>query len=129
MKWGIKEIDDQHEALFQKVNQFLNICQRGRQTQEIIGVMSHLEKYISVHFEAEKDLMEKYQYPHRFSHVAHHTKFREDYSDLKNVFRKEETTLRFAMLMSEIVSDWIIKHVNRADRKLGIFLRERGPTS
>jgi len=125
LELDVREIEDQRKELFLKANLFLDACRQGRNLDEMKTMMNQLEKQIDSHFKVEERLFKKYAYPDYVSHLKQHRKFIKDFDDLKKVFKKEGSTLRFSMLASYVVSDWLFNHVSKVDKKFVTFLMKK----
>lgn len=121
---GDEEVDGQHRVLFAEVTHFLDACQQGRGTEAVHRIMDFLENYITTHFDTEERLQKKYAYPDHFTHMARHREFRQDFSDLKGHFATEGATIRFMILASYVINDWLERHIKTMDKPFSQFMRK-----
>ncbi|MDH4224609.1 MAG: bacteriohemerythrin [Deltaproteobacteria bacterium] len=122
---GVDLIDAQHKELFVRINQLLDACTQGKGSEEVGGVIKFLEDYVVTHFGDEQNLMTKYQYPEYESHFAMHVKFVEEFQKLKGLFEKEGATINFVIQVNQVVVDWLVNHISKVDKRLGVFLKTK----
>lgn len=127
---GIKEIDDQHQRLFE-ILQDLNLAMmKGRAKYHIQETLSQLADYTYYHFDFEEQIMEKFKYPRMGGHVEEHQRFRKELATQILKFNEGNTLVNVDTYMQ--IRDWILSHVTDHtqgyDQALGHFLRQKGLT-
>lgn len=90
---GVRNIDDQHKELFDKINNLLAACREGKGKEEVAKVMQFLSDYVIDHFGTEERYMVTYRYPDYPSHKARHEEFVEGFSGLKMRLETEEKNM------------------------------------
>ena len=75
---GVNEIDNQHKELFNRINNLLDACTRGKGSEEIKRTLNFLSDYVISHFGTEENLMVRYNYPDYTSHKEKHEKFKKN---------------------------------------------------
>lgn len=60
---GVKQIDEQHQELFRRVNELVDAMHRGRSQAQLGEMLSFLSVYVVQHFGAEEKLMSERWYP------------------------------------------------------------------
>lgn len=123
---GIKEIDLQHKALFDKINDLLEACNSKKGKEEVINTINFLGDYVVTHFSDEEKLQRENGYPEYNNHKAAHDRFVKEYENLKARFEQEGVSLNFVISVNRVVVDWLIKHIGSADRAFGDFIKAKG---
>jgi len=122
---GVEQIDHQHKELFARINHLLNACTEGKGREEVGGVIGFLEEYVVTHFGHEEALMADHGYPEMREHKSFHAHFIQEFNLLKERFEKEGATIYFVIQVNQVVVDWLVGHIQRVDKKLGLFLQGR----
>ncbi|AEV70450.1 bacteriohemerythrin [Acetivibrio clariflavus] len=123
---GVKQIDMQHKALFDKINDLLEACNSNKGKEEVINTINFLGDYVVTHFADEEKLQRESGYPEYAGHKAAHDKFVKDYESLKTRFEQEGISLNFVFTVNKVIVDWLIKHIGNADKAFGDFLKAKG---
>lgn len=127
---GIEIIDNQHKELFNRINELVAAIKQHICKYKISDVINFLEEYIHLHFGEEERYMQMYDYPEYKHHKAQHEKFISNFQELKKELIKLEGgknpgSYELSVETNQIVVDWILDHVAKVDRRLGIFLQDR----
>lgn len=122
---GVRNIDDQHKELFDKINSLLAACREGKGKEEVAKVMQFLSDYVIDHFGTEKGYMVTYGYPDYASHKARHEEFVEGFSGLKSRLETEGAAASIVIGTNRLLGDWWINHINTMDKALGSFLKTK----
>ena len=120
---GVHAIDQQHQELFRRINDFIKAIEMNKAKQEVISILQLLEEYIMVHFEAEEALMTQHGYPDADVHKAKHIQFTEGFHQLKAEHKTRGNSLHLALRIQSQLLDWWNNHIVRVDKKLGIYLK------
>ena len=119
---GSELIDNQHQALIERVNRLVAAIEEGREDEEIARLFEFLKEYTQDHFTAEERLMHESGYPDREGHAAEHRAFCEKIADLEGRMAAEGMTTVLKRDFDEAVIDWLFDHICRTDRLLGQYL-------
>ncbi len=122
---GVSEIDEQHKELFRKVNSLLEACKLGKGKAEVGGVLGFLDDYVKLHFSSEEKLMREHDYPDFLSHRSQHISFIADVDTLKREFEEGGAGLHLVVRTNQAVADWLIRHIKKIDRAMGIYVKAR----
>lgn len=122
---GVKEIDNQHKELFQRINSLLDACNRGKGKAEVGKVIKFLEDYVITHFSEEEKYMVKYDYPDYLSHKKQHSEFMENFLKLKTQFEAEGPGVHIVVITNRLIIDWLRNHIRKTDTALGSFLKTK----
>ncbi len=122
---GIKEIDSQHQRLFeigQEIDVLLGTYLDESTLDHALELINELKDYTEYHFNTEKKLFIKYNYPDMGAHLVQHEKFIEY---LKSIHPDEvkENQEEFLHDLLNKIAQWIFKHINNSDFKYVPFLK------
>jgi len=123
---GVKKIDMQHKALFDKINALFEACNSKGGKEEVINTMEFLGNYVVTHFSDEEKLQRESGYPDYINHKAAHDNFIKEYENLKTKLKTDGVSLNFVISVNRVVVDWLIKHIGNADRAFGDFIKAKG---
>ena len=123
----VPEIDDQHRALFAKVERFDAAVRAGVRGAEIRELFTFLGQYANEHFESEERLMREAGYPRLASHTLEHAEFRRRLATLLPHWESEGESISLLMAVSGFLARWLREHVATSDRAIGEYLRTRPP--
>jgi hemerythrin len=119
---GVEAIDAQHRELFQHVNQLVSALEARKGEAEVASLVRFLGDYVVRHFSDEERLMTRAGYPDAASHKKLHEAFVAEFVKLKADLAKHGASPALATQLNHKVGGWLIEHVGRTDRALGLFL-------
>lgn len=122
---GIKDIDTQHKELIARINNMFDAIITGKGKEEISGTLRFLEDYVIMHFGMEEELMLNCDYPDYSLHLSQHMRFIEKLSELKNKFETQGASSELVIDLNRHVVEWLINHICKVDKNLGLFLNAR----
>ena len=127
---GVETIDGQHRDLFAAAAAPIEEAGRGKRTGEVMKTVIFLEEYVLNHFALEELYMKRHFYPAFPSHKAEHTAFVSDFFDLREAIDRDGATPELAARLADWIGGWLVEHIGRQDRALGVFLKKnRGQRS
>jgi hemerythrin len=131
---GVAEIDQQHQRLLELLNRLHDASERSNSLATLASVLNEFEvvkrgigelaAYASYHFETEEQYMVQHAYPETEQHRREHRAFAE-----KTRLFQQAAAGRKKRLCPEIAAfcrEWWQTHVQGTDRRLGVFLVEKG---
>lgn len=121
---GVKVIDEQHQKLVDLINQLNEAMHAGKGKTVLQPILAELVRYTQYHFDTEDRLMDQHKFVGSISHKAEHKKLVADVVAYKTRFDKGDV-LMSADLMN-FLRDWLTRHIQQTDRKLGKALVEAG---
>lgn len=124
MSVGVQEIDAQHKALVNLINNLFDAVKEGKGTAIFEKLISDLMKYTQIHFTTEERLFDQYNYPEKVSHTATHKAFVDRVASFKKDFDSGKTGLTTGVL--SFLRDWLVKHIMSEDRKYMSFFQAKG---
>lgn len=118
---GIKEIDDQHERLFQiaeKAYVLLNNEFIADKYDGIVEILKELTDYAKLHFTYEEEYMQKIGHKMMFSQKIDHHDFivMLDDINLDEIDNNQEDAI---MNILTYLGDWLVKHILEKDMLIG----------
>jgi hemerythrin len=123
---GVAEIDEQHKALINAVNALFEACSEGKGRKKIYETMEFLQNYVGTHFGDEEKLQRQCGYPDYISHKKLHSDFVTDFLKYKNQLETEGTSIVLVGKFNIFVSEWLLYHISREDKKIGEYKKSRG---
>ncbi len=120
---GVPNIDAQHKELFKRINQLLEAMKVGKGKQVIAEILSFLKQYAAVHFADEEKLMRKIKYPEFNQHKSAHEAFVKDFLALADKLGKIGANAAIIIETQQKLSDWLVNHIGKVDKKYGEFIK------
>lgn len=120
---GINEVDQQHQQLVVKLNEFLDACMQQKGKEKIIETLSFLKDYTLEHFKSEEDIMLKYRYPEYEEHKKDHDDFVATVVELEKSIINQGATILSTLKLNRTLTDWLLTHISKNDMKIGVYLR------
>ncbi len=114
---GFAEIDDQHRQLVHQVNEINQAIINKAPAVETESLLKALLAFTAFHFDTENRLMVRYEYPGLAAHAQDHQTLLEDAALLAEEFSKGNE-----LLVLQTIKDWLLGHIEGADKPLGAFL-------
>ncbi|MDV3427263.1 MAG: bacteriohemerythrin [Bacillota bacterium] len=118
-------IDNQHKQLVSKLNDFLNAYDNKKSNEKLMEIFKFLSDYTKVHFRDEENLMLKYKYPGYDAQKKEHTKFINDLSNYEKDLSENKSTLVLKIKTNQMLVDWLVNHIGKVDKALGVYLQGR----
>ena len=118
-------IDNQHKELIGKLNDFLNAYDNKKSNEKLMEIFKFLSDYTKVHFRDEENLMLKYKYPGYDIQKKEHTNFIKDLSNYEKELSENKSTLVLKIRTNQMLVDWLINHIGKVDKALGVYLQGR----
>ncbi len=122
---GFMEVDAQHRAFFNLINQLYNACSHGKGRGELQHVFQFLDNYIKFHFNTEESYMINYNYPGIIFHKLKHTSFKKDFAELKKKPIDSYSGLLTLLETNRLLGEWWVNHINNEDKEMGKFLKSK----
>ncbi|MCK9200181.1 MAG: bacteriohemerythrin [Gallionella sp.] len=118
---GVTEIDEQHRELVRLVNR-LNGAIKNREGDDVLHkLFEDLLSFTAFHFATEHRLMEQYGYGEIARHDAEHIQLVNEAEHLKTGLSQGRE-----LLALQSIKDWLLNHIQYADKPLGKFLVGKG---
>jgi hemerythrin len=120
----IAALDQQHQQLFETVNELDQSLREGRGSAAIDGVLNKLLDYAEVHFTAEESLMQRHEFPGLSIHRAQHQEFCRKVAAFIEAQRAGKSGTPVSLLW--FLREWLKQHVLKNDKRYSAYLNGRG---
>jgi hemerythrin len=121
---NIRDIDQQHQKLFDCLNELYDAMVQG-QGRDVIGkVLNDLVDYTVYHFNHEENLFRQHGYPNTASHCAEHAKLANQARALKEKYDAGQVLVTAETL--SFLLDWLNTHILGSDKMYVEFLTSKG---
>lgn len=120
---GIDEVDQQHQELVVKLNEFLDACIQQKGKEKIMETLAFLRDYTVEHFRTEEAIMLKHNYPEYVEHKKDHDDFVASVLELEASIQNQGATVVTTLKLNRTLTDWLLSHISKSDMKIGQFLR------
>lgn len=111
---SVKSIDEDHQKLFDLINQLFDSMTKGRGKEIINDIISELEKYVVFHFGREEMYFRVTNYPFASQHIKEHQYFKQKVVELKKDIASDKGTVAPDVL--GFLSDWLKNHITKSDK-------------
>jgi diguanylate cyclase (GGDEF)-like protein/hemerythrin-like metal-binding protein len=118
---GVQEIDDQHRQLVQMVNRINQSIVKKFEATLIEAAFQELLDFTRLHFATEQRLMLQHGYTDTTAHLQEHSQLLNKLGDLAT-----QSAQGNDLLILQTIKDWLIGHIQHADKPLGAFLVAQG---
>lgn len=119
-----KQIDDQHKALFQLVNDLDQSIEEKKEEQVIGKILNDLASYFFTHFRTEEGILEEYGYPELDRHRKEHLGFTKKMMSYRHDFKEGDFSRAKGMV--KYLSNWVVHHTKGIDMKYASFFTAKG---
>ncbi|MBN4070014.1 hemerythrin family protein, partial [bacterium AH-315-G05] len=97
---------------------------RERKGAEIVNeTLDFLGDYVVEHFSDEEKLQKQYNYPDYKNHKKLHEKFVADFTELRNRFNSDGSTLTVITKLNRVLVQWLMKHIKVEDKKIAAHIK------
>lgn len=121
---GFEGIDSQHKTLISIIQEVeMAIKSHTYSFKALIELVDKLEKYMKVHLAYEENLMAKFDYPNVDTHRSEHNELRYKIQSINLDYI--EKSRDFYLETYTYLSDWLMNHIMKEDKKLGTYLSQR----
>lgn len=131
MKWtedlsvGVELIDNEHKSLINAVNDLFDACSKGLGRKKISETMAFLQDYVVTHFSDEENLQKTSGYPDYINHHKLHTDFIARVGEYSRRLETEGAGIGLVANFNSFVSNWLIYHISREDKKIGEYINQK----
>ncbi len=118
MATGVPSVDAQHQELFRRVNQLHDAMRQGRGREEVGKLLEFLGGYIVEHFTEEEQWMERLKCPAAAENRQAHRHLLAKFQEFRAAFQKGELSPTALIQLYDVLTDWLVKHVQGVDVRL-----------
>ena len=115
---GSAAIDQQHRQLFAQVESLEKAMKQGKGRQQIVSILSFLERYVIQHFKEEESVMELQVCPAAAANKAAHRDFLARFGGLKERLENSGTSPSLAIEAYDFLCQWLVTHIKSIDTQL-----------
>lgn len=120
----IKSIDNEHQRLFQLINQLFGAMSHGKAKDILSEILAQLIDYTKTHFRREEMYFSSTNYPEYQEHKQQHELFIAKIGNLKKQFESGEQLISVELI--KFLSDWLINHIQVSDKRYMVHLKKYG---
>ena len=121
---GVRQIDEQHQQLIQLINDLNSAMKSGKGKDVLAQTLKGLADYTVNHFKVEEDYFDRFSYPDRFIHKRAHSEFVAKVDGFKASL--ENGQLALSVQVMTFLSQWLLQHIQGADKKYSTFFAAQG---
>jgi len=122
-------LDKQHQQILAILNELNVIAYRTQdksRDKKMAEIISYLKIHVISHFKDEEQVMKQYNYPYYAIHQAQHLAYIEKLKDFKLKYQQNQgNNLHLALQIQQEMLDCLIRHIDKPDKQLGLFLKEK----
>lgn len=121
---SVKSIDEDHQKLFDLLNNLFEAMTRGQGKEIINGIVKDLEDYTVYHFNREETYFRVTNYPQSKSHIEEHQFFRNKVAEIKKAIQVNNGSIAPELL--GFLSDWLKNHIAKSDKAYEEHFKKHG---
>ncbi len=119
---GIQTIDEEHKHWIALVQAFQAAVAEGRSNEEVYRTLAEAVVYTEIHFAHEQEAMLEAGYPFLADHLVQHSLAWDQLHAFTTGNVPEEN---IADYLATFLPQWLMLHINSADRQFAHWLKER----
>ncbi|MCL2575265.1 MAG: bacteriohemerythrin [Defluviitaleaceae bacterium] len=112
---GIKEVDEQHMELVERINHLFTFVDGKVTAQELEDTFTFLVQYVAVHFETEDRIMQEINYPDMDKHIEQHELLINKAVNLREQLDTHGYELHSIIELRGFLLKWIVDHIKGSD--------------
>lgn len=125
---GVKQIDDQHKMLIEKLKDLSEAIRFGHEQDKILKTLGFMIDYTDFHFTAEEKLMAEHDYPGLEDQKKQHEEFKTTLNNILEDLNEDGPTNDLAESINVFLINWLRGHIKGSDQKIGEYFVEKGLT-
>lgn len=131
MKWtddlsvGVELIDSEHKSLINAINDLFDACAKGMGRKKISETLVFMQNYVKTHFSDEEKLQRESGYPDYENHHKLHETFIKRVDEYSDRLEKEGASIALVADFNSFVTEWLINHISREDKKIGLHILQK----
>lgn len=120
---NVEEIDNQHKELVGMINDFYEKINKEDGRVLVENLIVRMREYVIMHFEFEKRMMRKYDFPELTDHHAEHNLFIEKVKSLEYKILNNTFVLSFEI--TNFLREWLNKHILESDMQYAHYFESK----
>ena len=121
---NVAEMDAQHQALIEIINQLHDAMRNGKASQEVNTFVDKMVDYAQRHFKEEEKILAANRYPAFAKQKAEHDAFIVKALEFKRDVSQGKITT--SVHVSNFLRDWWTGHIQGEDKQYGSYLNSKG---
>jgi hemerythrin len=121
---NIKEIDQQHQGLFEIINNLIKVINSKPNDEQVAGIIKQIVEYKKVHFATEEKYFHQFNFEGTAEHEAAHQLFNDTLTNIQSKY--QEDVYGFAFALVDFLEDWLIHHLMNMDQKYKKCFNDHG---
>lgn len=122
LKTGVDTIDRVHADLLRLARDLQRAVAEGRSAEEVGSILNEFDTYARQDFLHEESCMREAGFPSYVQHKQEHESLATDIARLKAEVRNVGPTSALAVHLQRRIREWLVSHLNMADRELCDYL-------
>lgn len=128
-KVGVPLIDEQHEELFNRVNNFIEVIRTGdsweSKIQSVNETLEFMKMYVVEHFHDEEEYQQKVAYPKAAEHKNVHNSMVNYVLDFSSEYEKSGYNEKLIKQFAGKLLSWLINHVVTEDQNIANYVMKK----
>ncbi|MBD3329149.1 bacteriohemerythrin [Candidatus Dojkabacteria bacterium] len=126
MSVGVKTFDQQHQQFLEILNNLYDKSVNEISFDELQNAIGSVARFATEHFSTEESYFDKYNYPQSEEHKRLHVALVKRVKEFKD--KKFPTAADGAFEIIDFLEDWLVTHMEDADRDYIEFFQKLGVT-
>ena len=124
MSVGLQELDEQHKALFDLLNELHEAINAKGSAKTCGAILDRLVDHTRIHFLMEESLMRLLNYPEFDAHKAQHGNLLGQVAKVQARLENDGFAVSFELL--HFLKAWLVNHIHHRDQLFAAFALARG---
>ena len=120
---GCAEIDRQHQQLFAMAGELHRAMLESHASDVLTGLLNKLVDYTKYHFASEERQMRHFAFPDYERHRQEHAELTSQVLEYQQKVMSGKVGASIGVM--QFLADWLKRHIQQSDQKLGAHLRAR----
>lgn len=129
-KIGVDKIDEQHEELFRRVEDFVISLRKDGEWEtklpKVKETLEFMQGYVVTHFADEEAYQEEQGYPGLEIHRQVHEDFKKEVGEYAIKFEEQNYPEDLVQQFAGKLLAWLINHVAATDQKIADYVKSKG---
>lgn len=123
LHFGIKSIDAQHQKFYSLLSELQMYHTNGDDNTAVLDILEELSNYTQYHFDMEKRIMERIDYPDIEEHLKQHDVFVDKINEFRKAYSYQSASLSDQMLA--FLQKWFLVHIPAWDAQYVEYIKQR----
>ena len=118
-------IDKQHKQLLNNLANMASYIAQNKSEENVRELVTFLNDYIRLHFNAEQSYMQRFNYPQIDDHLGQHQWFVKQFKDKEKKYILNGPSRQLAAEITRDLWGWFKDHICEYDKEFAVFYKER----